>query len=64
MKSREEIQIDQRVVLEAKLEDLLRRGSPSDLKAANELMQVLADQVSLNFIISIYSNNCDILGWK
>ena len=36
---------EQRIVNEAKLEDLLRRGTAADLKAANELMQVMSGYV-------------------
>lgn len=33
-------------VNEARLEDLLRRGTPADLRAANELMKVMSGFVS------------------
>lgn len=39
--------MEQRIVHEAKLEDLLRKGTPADLKAANELMQVMSGHVRL-----------------
>lgn len=42
----EEILGAERKVQEAKLEDLLRKGTPADLRAANELMKVMSGYVS------------------
>lgn len=47
LKTKEEVLMEQRIVHEAKLEDLLRKGTPADLKAANELMQVMSGYVRL-----------------
>lgn len=46
--------VTERKVQEAKLEDLLRRGTSADLKAANELMKVMSGYVFI-LIVSVVS---------
>lgn len=41
LRSKEDIEAEERTVLETKLEDLLQRGKPADLLAANQLMRRL-----------------------
>lgn len=48
LKTKEELIEEERIVNEAKLEDLLRRGTQADLKAANELMKVMSGYVGHN----------------
>jgi hypothetical protein len=42
----EDVLAQERKVQEAKLEDLLRRGTPADLRVANELMKVMSGYVA------------------
>lgn len=50
MKTKEEMQSEDRAAQEAKLQELLRRGTPADLKAANDLMKVMSGYVSRNIL--------------
>lgn len=42
MKSAEEMEEEERAAQQAKLQELIRRGTPQDLQEANHLMKVLA----------------------
>ncbi|KAI9225428.1 MAG: VHS domain-containing protein [Piptocephalis tieghemiana] len=47
LKSAEELEAEDQAVNAAKLQEYLRRGSPEDLRKANDLMQVMAGYVSV-----------------
>ncbi len=47
MKTKDELQAEDRSAQEAKLQELLRRGTPADLQAANDLMKVMSGFVRL-----------------
>ena len=42
MKSAEELEDEERAAQSAKLQELIRRGTPGDLQEANQLMKVMA----------------------
>lgn len=42
MKSAEEMEEEERAAQQAKLQELIRRGTPQDLQEANHLMKILA----------------------
>jgi ADP-ribosylation factor-binding protein GGA len=46
LKSPEELEEEDRAAKSAKLQELIRRGNPRDLAAAQELMKYLAGAVS------------------
>lgn len=68
LQTKEEIEAEERTVLEARLEDLLHRGEPADLVAANALMKKLVgytnEDSNYSSAESRINKELDLLGEK